>query len=208
MADLPLEMQVKLLRAIQEKAVRPVGAHTEISVDARIISATHKDLGALVEQNLFRQDLFYRINVIELSLPPLREIQQDIPLLVEHFLSRIAHQSGCTQPALDTAALRRLRGYDFPGNVRELENILERAVALYDCGRILPDDLQLPSRPRKVPENANPEGQPLEDYLGEIERQAILQILEENRWNRTAAAKKLGMSLRSLRYRLGKLDIG
>jgi two-component system response regulator PilR (NtrC family) len=207
-ADLPLEMQVKLLRAIQEKAVRPVGAHTEISVDARIISATHKDLGALVEQNLFRQDLFYRINVIELSIPPLRESQQDIPLLVEHFLTRIAHQSGCAKPALDTSALRQLSGYDFPGNVRELENILERAVALCDGNRILSDDLRLPSRPHKVPETANPEDQPLENYLDEIERQAILHALDENRWNRTAAAKKLGMSLRSLRYRLGKLDIG
>ncbi len=207
-ADLPLEMQVKLLRAIQEKAVRPVGAHTEISVDARIISATHKDLAALVGQGLFRQDLFYRINVIELSIPALRESQQDIPLLVEHFLNRIAHQSGCTKPELDTAALHRLEGYHFPGNVRELENILERAAALCDGNRILPDDLRLPPRPRKVPEAANPEGQPLEDYLDEIERQAILQTLEENHWNRTVAAKKLGMSLRSLRYRLGKLDIG
>ncbi len=207
-ADLPLEMQVKLLRAIQEKAVRPVGAHTEISVDARIISATHKDLGDLVGQNLFRQDLFYRINVIDLSLPPLREIQQDIPLLVEHFLSRIAHQSGSPKPELDAEVLHRLSSYDFPGNVRELENILERAVALSDGNRILPDDMQLPSRPRKVPEAANPEGRPLEDYLDEIERQAILQTLEENHWNRTVAAKKLGMSLRSLRYRLVKLDIG
>lgn len=207
-ADLPLEMQVKLLRAIQEKAVRPVGAHTEISVDTRIISATHKDLGDLVGQNLFRQDLFYRINVIDLSLPPLREIQQDIPLLVEHFLSHIAHQSGCSKPELDAEVLHRLSSYDFPGNVRELENILERAVALCDGNRILPDDMQLSSRPRKVPEAASPEGRPLEDYLDEIERQAILQTLEEHHWNRTVAAKKLGMSLRSLRYRLVKLDIG
>jgi len=207
-ADLPLEMQVKLLRAIQEKAVRPVGGHSEVAVDARIISATHKDLAALVEKNAFRQDLFYRINVIELSLPPLREIKQDIPLLVEHFLDHIARENGCSGPNLDAAALRRLGDYDFPGNVRELENILERAVALCDCGRIQLEDLQLPSRPPKVGAAATPEGRPLEDYLGEIERQAILQALEESRWNRTAAAKKLGMSLRSLRYRLEKLDIG
>ena len=206
-ADLPLEMQVKLLRAIQEKAVRPVGAHAEVAVDARIISATHKDLGGLVEKNLFRQDLFYRINVIGLSLPPLREIPGDIPLLVEHFLERIAAQSGSPAPRLVSAALGRLKEYDFPGNVRELENILERAVALCDGDRILPEDLQLPERPASPAGNTDLEGQPLEDYLDEVERQAIVRALEESRWNRTATAKKLGMSLRSLRYRLSKLNI-
>jgi len=206
-ADLPLEMQVKLLRAIQEKAVRPVGAQSETAVDVRIISATHKDLSALVEKHSFRQDLFYRINVIELSLPPLREIRQDIPLLVEHFLSRMARHNGTPRPDLDAAALKQLANYDFPGNVRELENILERAVALCDNGRILPEDLQLPNRQPKVADTPNSDGQPLEDYLDNVERQAILQALEEHRWNRTAAAKQLGMSLRSLRYRLSKLGL-
>jgi two-component system response regulator PilR (NtrC family) len=176
-------------------------------VDVRIISATHKDLGALVEKQLFRQDLFYRINVIELSLPPLREIRQDIPLLVEHSLNRIAAQHGGPELELDAAALKQLCSYDFPGNVRELENILERAVALCDNGRILPEDLQLPDRQPKVSENPSADGQPLEDYLDEVERQAILQALEEHRWNRTAAAKQLGMTLRSLRYRLSKLGL-
>ena len=206
-ADLPAEVQVKLLRAIQEKAVRPVGANAEIPVDVRIISATHKNLARLVEDGEFRQDLFYRINVIELPIPPLRERAGDIPLLAEHFLTRIARQSGTTKPRLDPSALRDLRRYDFPGNVRELENILERAVALCDQGTIYPDDLGLPNHPPQVSAAAPSEEKPLEDYLGDIEKQVIIKALEETRWNRTAAAKKLGMSLRSLRYRLEKLGI-
>ncbi len=206
-ADLPMDMQVKLLRAIQEKSVRPIGASSEIRVDARIISATHKDLSKLVEKGHFRQDLFYRINVIELPLPALRERREDIPLLTEHFLMRIAQQSACAKPRMTREAMNRLREYDFPGNVRELENILERAVALCENARVSIDDLQLPSTARQPCEAAPSQGQALEDYLLNIERQTILSTLEETRWNRTAAARKLGMSLRSLRYRLEKLGL-
>jgi two-component system response regulator PilR (NtrC family) len=208
-ADLPMDMQVKLLRAIQEKSVRPIGASSEIPIDARIISATHKDLGKLVEQGRFRQDLFYRINVIELPLPPLRDRREDIPLLTEHFLSHIAGQSGCATPEITREAHKRLQEYHFPGNVRELENILERAVALCEQGQIGVDDLQLPAASRLPPTapTTAPDGKALEDYLSEVEKQAILQALEETRWNRTAAARKLGMSLRSLRYRLEKLGL-
>ena len=203
-ADLPLSMQVKLLRAIQEKTIRPVGASTEIPVDVRILSATHKDLAALVERGDFRQDLFYRINVIELHLPPLRERPEDIPLLVEHFLTRIARSSGLPKPRISPEALATLKGYAFPGNVRELENILERATALSEQGRIEVADLQLPSGHCPPPGS---KGRPLEEYLGDLERQAIIEALEATHWNRTAAARRLGMSLRSLRYRIAKLGI-
>jgi two-component system response regulator PilR (NtrC family) len=209
-ADLPLPMQVKLLRAIQEKSVRPIGAQQEAKVDVRLLSATHKDLAQLVEQGRFRQDLFYRINVIELHIPPLRERQEDIPLLVEHFLGRLAEQNGLPGIRIEPGALQALRGYGFPGNIRELENILERAITLCEEGEIRSRDLQLPDAP---PPQDNPPGKPpvgdtpLGDYLGDIERQAIIQALEETRWNRTAAAKKLGMTLRALRYRLNKLGL-
>jgi two-component system response regulator PilR (NtrC family) len=208
-ADLPLPMQVKLLRAIQEKRIRPVGAQLETELDVRIISASHRDLSIQVDKGAFRQDLFYRINVIELRMPPLRERAEDIPLMVDHILGRIVRQSGCTKPALSKDALAVLQRYAFPGNVRELENILERALALTDGDTIEADDLYLP---RTEPASAAPGGsqageKPLEDYLGEVEKQAILQALEETRWNRTAAARKLGMTLRSLRYRLSKLGI-
>ncbi|HEB95273.1 MAG TPA: sigma-54-dependent Fis family transcriptional regulator [Sedimenticola thiotaurini] len=204
-ADLPLPMQVKLLRAIQEKRIRPVGATGETAVDVRIISATHKDLGRLVEEGEFRQDLFYRINVIELKMPPLRERSEDIPLLVDHFLGRIAHRNRIDKPVLDAGAMRALRSHPYPGNVRELENILERAVALCEGGHITEDDIQLPhSDQTTLPEAA---GRPLDNYLEEVERAEILKALEATKWNRTAAAKRLGMSFRQLRYRLGKLGI-
>jgi two-component system, NtrC family, response regulator PilR len=205
-ADLPLHMQVKLLRAIQEKQIRPVGGQGEIPVDVRIISATHKDLSKQVEAGLFRQDLYYRVNVIELPLPPLRERTEDIPLLSQHFIMRLSHQGGIKRSKLSPSAIKKLMRYPFPGNIRELENILERTLTLCEGDTLEPEDLQLPEQPLSAP-NQTTAKQPLEDMMEEVERQAILKALEETRWNRTAAAKKLGMSLRSLRYRLEKLGI-
>src|SRR5690554_89736 len=219
-ADLPLAMQVKLLRAIQEKAVRPVGDTKEVPVDIRVLSATHKNLPELVQEGDFRQDLFYRINVIELAVPPLRDRGDDIPLLANHILQRIAREYECDPARLTPAAADRLRAYDFPGNVRELENILERAFTLCDEDLIDADDLHLGggvvpggsssagadhSNPGAMPV---PEGEiDLEGYLESIERQAIEKALEATRWNKTAAAKRLGISFRALRYRLKKLGM-
>jgi two-component system response regulator PilR (NtrC family) len=205
-ADLPLHMQVKLLRAIQEKHIRPVGSQKELPVDVRIISATHKNLAKLVDSGDFRQDLFYRINVIELPLPPLKQRREDIPLLAQHFLTRIARDSGAKKSKLSPDALKKLKEYEFPGNIRELENILERSVTLLDGINLEAEDLQLP--PSQDNTQSNQSGsQPLGDKMEQLERETILEALEETRWNRTAAAKKLGMSLRSLRYRLDKLGI-
>jgi two-component system response regulator PilR (NtrC family) len=216
-ADLPLPAQVKLLRAVQEKRVRPVGAQQEIPVDARIISASHRNLKREVEAGRFRQDLFYRINVIELRMPSLRERPRDIPALVTHILQRITGRGGDhAGTVLSECALEALMHYDFPGNVRELENILERATALCEGGVIGSDDLLLPCLDRDPPPDSRPDDpkpvptegrQPLEDYLGEIEKKAILDALAATHWNRTAAAKQLGMTLRALRYRLAKLGI-
>ncbi|MDX1757276.1 MAG: sigma-54 dependent transcriptional regulator [Marinobacter sp.] len=218
-ADLPLAMQVKLLRAIQEKAVRPVGDTKEVSVDTRILSATHKDLPTLVSEAEFRQDLFYRINVIELAVPPLRQRKDDIALLAEHILARIASEYECPPAHLTDGALEKLKDYSFPGNVRELENILERAYTLCDEDRIGAGDLQLGSapqaegviddtRPAEASNPTIPEGElDLEGYLESIERQAIEKALEATRWNKTAAAKRLGISFRALRYRLKKLGM-
>ena len=214
-ADLPLPAQVKLLRVLQEKKARPVGGQREVPIDVRLISATHRDLAAEVASSRFRQDLFYRINVIELHLPPLRERAGDIPLLAEHFLARIARQNGQATPRLTAAALAALARYAFPGNVRELENVLERALALADGDTLEATDLYLPEP--LAPETLAPVGRDpqesrvaevsLEDSLGQIQRQAIQRALEDNHWNRTAAARQLGMSLRALRYRLAKLAI-
>jgi two-component system response regulator PilR (NtrC family) len=209
-ADLPLPAQVKLLRAIQEKSVRPVGAQQEVPVDVRIISASHRDLNEEVERGRFRQDLFYRINVIELRMPSLRERPQDIPSLARRMLERIARQHPERGPlTLSEDAVEALRHHGFPGNVRELENILERATALCDGAEIGADDLYLPKgESQSLPSGPTEDsGLALEEYLGEIERQAILKALDETHWNRTAAARKLGMTLRSLRYRLAKLGI-
>jgi len=208
-ADLPLPAQVKLLRAIQEKRVRPVGAQQEVPVDARIISASHRDLTEEVEHGRFRQDLFYRINVIELRMPSLREHPQDIPLLAARIFDRIAREHTERGPMkLADEALEALAQHPFPGNVRELENVLERATALCDGAIIGAHDLYLPQTEAATAGDVGPDSAvPLENYLGEIERQAILKALDETRWNRTAAAKKLGMTLRSLRYRLAKLGI-
>ena len=204
-ADLPLPMQVKLLRAIQEKRVRPVGGQKELPVDVRLISATHKDLSQLVGEGAFRQDLFYRINVIELHIPPLRERRQDIPQLADHFLERIARRNGIPKPELQPRALQALRAYAYPGNIRELENILERAVALCESDTIAEDDILLPETAQSAPDSDA--GLPLESYLEEVEKREIVKALEATRWNRTAAAKRLGMSFRQLRYRLSTLGI-
>ncbi|MEN8179935.1 MAG: sigma-54 dependent transcriptional regulator [Pseudomonadota bacterium] len=206
-ADLPLHMQVKLLRAIQEKRIRPIGGEKEMTVDVRIICATHENLAQLVEQGDFRQDLYYRLNVIELPIPPLRERPNDIPLLAQHILTRISQESEIAKPNLKSGALKKLQHYAFPGNVRELENILERAVTLCDGGSLEVEDISLPKASREASSSLQNNEIPLGDKMEEVERQAITQALEETRWNRTAAAKRLGMSLRSLRYRLEKLGI-
>ena len=210
-ADLPLHMQVKLLRAIQEKAVRPVGASKEISIDVRILSATHKDLEVLVEEGQFRQDLFYRINVIEVDVPPLRERTEDIEQLTEQILSRLTLETELTKPKMSAEALLTLKQYSFPGNVRELENILERALALCENDVITADDLRLPKEKKAEiaveTSIAVGDGISLEARLGNIEKEAILQALQQTNHNKTAAAKLLGMSFRALRYRLKKLGL-
>ncbi len=206
-AELPLHLQVKLLRAIQEKSVRPVGSEAEVKIDARILSATHKDLGALVQTGEFRQDLFYRINVIELNVPPLRERREDLPPLVKYILARLAADVGTSLPGLDTDAMQALNGYDFPGNVRELENILERAITLAEGSLIKTTDLQLPdsAQPLVAAEQSTHGG--LRTFLDDVEKARILAALEKTRWNKTAAAKLLGISFRALRYRLEKLGL-
>jgi len=243
-AELPVHMQVKLLRVIQEKAVRPIGARAELPVDVRILSATHKNLARLVELGSFRQDLFYRINVIELRVPPLRERREDIPKLAARVLERLAQGSGGAPARLAPEALKSLLAYDFPGNVRELENVLERAVAMCEAGNITADDLRLtprsaaggesiettpayaaeparsfpstppPRMPTPFPPSAPRDERLDEEFPGDLaaavaetERAAIMKALEATRWNRTAAAKQLGLTLRQLRYRLEKLGI-
>ena len=220
-ADLPLAMQVKLLRAIQEKAVRPVGGSREIPTDVRLLSATHKDLAAEVDAGRFRNDLFYRINVIDLKVPSLRERAEDLPLLARAIVARICREQGVQDVKIDHSAQDALSGYPVPGNVRELENILERSLALSDGGSITADDLQFSQMATRSPETrtrkSDQEGiqtwsvdeayGDLEGYLEEIEKQILSKALEESRWNKTATAKLLGISFRSLRYRLKKLEL-
>lgn len=216
-ADLPLMMQVKLLRAIQEKSIRPVGGSDEISIDVRILSATHKNLVECVKSGSFREDLFYRLNVIQLDVPSLRERQADIPLLAQHILRKVAANNQSTTPHIDAEAMTALQNYPFPGNVRELENILERAITWCDGSVIYQDDLMLPrsqiladaADTVAVNGGAGPfaHRQDLETHLEQQEKQLILQALEATRWNKTAAAKKLGISFRALRYKLDKLDL-
>lgn len=210
-ADLPLAAQVKLLRAIQEKRVRPLGTSLEVPVDARIVSASHRDLTREVEQGRFRQDLFYRINVIELRMPPLRERPQDIALLATLLLKRIAERSdGTVAPAmtLTPAAIEALQRHPFPGNVRELENILERAVALCDGETIDARDLYLTAAGLHAPQDAViDDGLSLENALSAIEKQALLDALDETQGNPSEAASKLGMTLHALRYRIARLGI-
>ena len=205
-AELPLTMQVKLLRAIQEKRVRKVGATGEEGVDVRVICATHQDLKALVEQGRFRQDLFYRLNVIELRMPALRECRDDIPTMTQRILERLAPTAGLTLPPLTAAALEALQSYPFPGNVRELENVLERALALMTGDCIDAVDLNL--APAQLPGiSATTAGGSLQDHLDNVERQSILDALNQSNNNRTAAARLLGVTFRSLRYRMARLGM-
>jgi two-component system response regulator PilR (NtrC family) len=205
-ADLPLHMQVKLLRAIQEKSVKPVGENAEILVDVRILSATHRDLADLVSRGEFREDLYYRINVIELQVPSLRERGDDILLLAQHVLEKLAAAQAVEPPRLSAAAQSALRRYEFPGNVRELENILERAMILCPGDIIDVSEIDLRSQRSTDPLPAN-ENAPLGTQLEDIEREAIMKALEKTRYNKTAAAKLLGISFRTLRYRIKKLEI-
>ncbi len=232
-ADLPLPMQVKLLRGIQEKAIRPIGSQQELPVDVRILSATHKDLAAEVEKDNFRQDLYYRINVIELRVPSLRERIDEIPVLANALLTRIAKDYNTEALAISDDAMEALKKYHFPGNVRELENILERAFSLCEDDIINTEDLSLSPAEDTIPEEADvedpqttsatelPEDEyvegthsslpenvdSLESYLEGIEKNVIVGTLEATRWNKTAAAKKLGITFRALRYRLKKLGL-
>ncbi|MBW8312740.1 MAG: sigma-54 dependent transcriptional regulator [Rhizobium sp.] len=224
-AELPLHMQVKLLRVIQEKSVRPVGAQAELPVDVRILSATHKNLAKLVEDGKFRQDLYYRINVIELAVPPLRQRREDIPVIAEAILKRLAGDQAEQLPALSEEAEAALAAYPFPGNVRELENILERAVALCDGQAIEVADLYLPQvdsligqeadmplRPiAAAPSPAIPpglaDGTALPDAIEQMERETIQKALEANRYNKTKTAAQLGITFRALRYKLKKLGM-
>ncbi len=208
-ADLPLHMQVKLLRVIQEKSVRPVGESKESPVDARVLSATHKPLAAEVAAGRFREDLFYRVNVIEIRVPPLRERLEDVPELVDSILQKLGKDMSGPPPALTAAALKALGEYPFPGNVRELENVLERAATLCAGTNIAVTDLQLRTAIGPIDKNAAAlaAGEPLGDALEDIERDAIVRALEQTRYNKTKAAALLGMSFRSLRYRIKKLGL-
>jgi two-component system response regulator PilR (NtrC family) len=222
-ADLPLHMQVKLLRAIQERAIRPVGAEAEIHVNVRLISATHKNLVDLVAKGAFRQDLYYRVNVIEVRTPPLRSRGADIPMLADHMLVRLCKTTGVAKvPKLDEGAQRLLLSYEFPGNVRELENMLERALTLSDGNVISADDLQLrnivpvsdartaaadPHVTTSVPAAAGNATSGLDDRVEELERQAIRDALEKTRYNKTKAAALLGLTFRQLRYKVKKLNL-
>lgn len=209
-ADLPLPMQVKLLRVIQEKKVRKVGSTQEEPVDVRIISATHKKLGEQVEAGKFRHDLYYRLNVIELRMPAIRELREDIPLFVNAILEKLAAAASAKKPEVSAEAMDSLTRYDCPGNVRELENVLERALALSGGEAIQLADLQLtpPAVSNDVPSAVSANGKyPLQDYLDGVEKDAILEALEKTRFNRTAAAKLLGITFRSMRYRMERLGI-
>jgi two-component system response regulator PilR (NtrC family) len=206
-ADLPLHMQVKLLRIIQEKSVRPIGEQAEVGIDVRLLSATHRNLGQLVAEGKFREDLFYRVNVIEMRVPSLRERLEDVPELADAVLRRLGRRMKISPPSLARDALAALESYSFPGNVRELENILERAITMSTGGEIRASDIQL--RPSPAGASVGPAAGtgPLGDHLEDIEREAILKALEQTKYNKTAAAKVLGMSFRALRYRIKKLGI-
>ena len=221
-ADLPLTMQVKLLRAIQERAVRRIGESKETPVDIRIVSATHKDLGREVEEGRFRQDLYYRLNVVSITMPALRELRDDLPMLIDHLL---ANNPMGEDLVLSDAAKKQLLHYSYPGNFRELENILERATALAADGVIAPDDLQIHTHEliqddeedgdatvevgdvSPLAHHFNMGQATLQEYLDEVERSILEQALAATKYNRTQAAKLLGISFRSMRYRLDRLEI-
>jgi two-component system response regulator PilR (NtrC family) len=216
-ADLPLPMQVKLLRAIQEKKVRMVGGTTEEAVDVRIISATHKNLTQMMDAGLFRQDLYYRLNVIQLKIPALRDRRDDIPLLVNMLLAKLCANHNTNIPHIDIEAQAYLSKLDFPGNVRELENVLERALAMSNGKAITIDDLGNENKYSTSQDSGNDfesmfnsdhtSTLNLSDYLEDIERKAIISALNKTNNNKTAAAKLLGVSFRTLRYRLAKLGL-
>jgi two-component system response regulator PilR (NtrC family) len=201
-ADLPLSMQVKLLRVIQEKTVRPVGAHQEEYIDVRIISASHRDLDTMVQEGQFRQDLYYRINVIGVTVPPLSERSEDIVQLTDHIVDKLNRENGSNNK-LNKTALQVLMKYTFPGNVRELENILERATALCENDEILIGDLQIPDNDTATDKSQTSLGTMTEN----MEKEQISQTLEENRWNQSATARILGITLRQLRYKIEKLEL-
>ena len=206
-AERPLVMQVKLLRAVQEKAVKPVGGWEEIPVDVRILSASNKNLLDEVAAGRFRQELYYRINVIDLYVPALHERQSDIPLLAEHILKKLAEEQGVDAVKLQKSCIKALQSYNFPGNVRELENILERAVALCNGDTIDVPDLHLPQEQNQLHIKEGTSPLDLDSNLQQHERELIMSVLEQTKWNRTAAARLLGVSFRTLRYRLKKLGI-
>lgn len=213
-ADLPLAMQVKLLRVIQEKQVRRIGDTQEKNIDVRIISATHKKLGDCVETGQFRQDLYYRLNVIELIMPALREMREDIPLIAEAILTKICREAARAACSLKKDAQALLMNYGYPGNVRELENILERTLALCSDTQIGKEELQLPNKAREIQQNvgnlptiSSDQGLPLQDFLDQLERDSIIRALDQSRYNRTKAAKILGITVRSLRYRMERLGL-
>jgi two-component system, NtrC family, response regulator PilR len=208
-ADLPLPMQVKLLRVIQEKTVRPIGGREEIKIDVRILSATHKALKPLVEQGNFRNDLYYRLNVIELQMPSLNERRGDIIILAEHFLKSIGEQWGEPPRRLSSEATEALRQHTFSGNVRELVNILQRAVTLCEGEEITPDDLSLDgdTMPDQGSIGGRPDDRSLDDYIEDVEKRILENALREARYNKTEAARQLGITFRSLRYKLKKYGI-
>lgn len=211
-ADLPLAMQVKLLRVIQERRVRKVGDTQENNIDVRIISATHKKLEECVENGIFRQDLYYRLNVIELDMPALRDMRSDIPVIANAIIKKLCQAAERPMSVLDKEALTLLTRHDFPGNVRELENVLERTLALCPDDSIGKTELQLTpfqiAQVNNVSTNSPIDpGLPLQDYLDQLEKESILNALQNSRYNRTVAAKLLGITVRSMRYRMERLGI-
>jgi two-component system response regulator PilR (NtrC family) len=207
-ADLPFVMQVKLLRLIQERTARPIGDQREQPVDVRILSATHRDLGELVAAGRFREDLYYRINVIEMRVPSLRERLADVPVIAASITQRFAARLGMAVPAISDPVMKLLATHDFPGNVRELENVIERALTLCDGAVIRPEDIELRGPPPSLEESAPPNRSgTLPQTLEDMERASIRKALEDARYNKTAAARALGISFRALRYRIKKLGI-